>query len=82
VKKKKRGETKGYFGKDETLCVAGVQKCPAVVTRRNKGILFSFLYSANFLTLTVFLDVLNLAREDGWLSEPTGGQDSGKETFK
>jgi hypothetical protein len=23
VKKKKRGETKGYFGKDETLCVAG-----------------------------------------------------------
>jgi hypothetical protein len=40
------------------------------------------LYSGNFLTSTVFLDLLNLAREDGWLSEPIGGQDSGKETFK
>jgi hypothetical protein len=42
---KEKGETKGYFGKDETLCVAGVQKGPAVVTWRNKEVLFSFLYS-------------------------------------
>jgi hypothetical protein len=32
--------------------------------------------------LTVFLDLLNLAREDGWLSQPMGNQDSGKEKFK
>jgi hypothetical protein len=40
------------------------------------------LYSGNFLTSTVFLDFLNLAREDGWLSQPIGSQDSGKEKFK
>jgi hypothetical protein len=40
------------------------------------------LYSGNFLTSTVFLDFLNLAREDGWLSQPFGSQDSGKEKFK
>jgi hypothetical protein len=39
------------------------------------------LYSGNFLTLTVFLDLLNLAREDGWLSQPIGSEDSGKENL-
>jgi hypothetical protein len=39
----------------------------AVCPRRNKRVLFIFLNSGNFLTLTV-LDLLNLAREDGWLS--------------
>ena len=50
------------------LRVAGGQKGLTVVTvcpRRNKGVLFSFLNSGNFLTLTV-LDLLNLAGEDGW----------------
>jgi hypothetical protein len=29
---KEKGETKGYFGKDETLYVAGLQEGSAVVT--------------------------------------------------
>jgi hypothetical protein len=46
----------------------GIQKGLAVVAvcpRRNKGVLFRYLNSGNFLTLTV-LDLLNLAGEDGW----------------
>jgi hypothetical protein len=56
------------FRKGERLRVAWSQKCLAVVAvrpRRNKGGLFTFLNSGNFLTLTV-LDLLNLAGEDGW----------------
>jgi hypothetical protein len=52
------------------LRIAGGQKGPAVVAvypRRNKGVLFKFLNSGNFLTLTV-LELLNLAGEDGWWS--------------
>ena len=58
---------KGCFERAR-LRVAGGQKGLAVVTvcpRRNKGGLFSFLNSGNFLTLTV-LDLLNLSGEDGW----------------
>ena len=50
------------------LRIAGGLKGLAVVTVcpcRNKGVLLKFLNSGNFLTLTV-LDLLNLAREDGW----------------
>jgi hypothetical protein len=43
--------------------------------------LFSFLYGGNFLTSTVFLDLLNRAREDGWLSQPIGNKGSGKENL-
>ena len=60
---------KGVFRKGETLRVAGggpkglavVAVCP----RRNKGVLFKFLNSGNFLTLTV-LNLLNFAGEDGY----------------
>jgi len=48
--------------------VAGDQKGLAVVVvrpRRNKGVLFRFLNSVYFLTLTV-LDLLNLEGKDGW----------------
>jgi hypothetical protein len=48
--------------------VAGGQKGLAVFAvcpRPNKGVLFEFLNSLDFLTLTV-LDLLNLAGEDGW----------------
>jgi len=56
------------FWKGETLRIAGGQKGLAVVAvrpRRNKWVLFEFLNSGNFLTLTV-LDPLYLAGEDGW----------------
>ena len=59
---------KGVFRKGETLRVAGGQKGLAVVAvcpRRNKGVLFKFLNSGNFLTLTV-LNLLNFAGEDGY----------------
>ena len=58
------------FWKGDNLSVAGGQKGLAVVAvcpRRNKGVLFSFISSGNFLTLTVS-DLSNLARKDGWLS--------------
>jgi len=60
---------KGVFRKGEALPGAGggpkglavVAVCP----RRNKGVLFKFLNSGNFLTLTV-LNLLNFAGEDGY----------------
>jgi hypothetical protein len=62
-----RDKKKGCF-KRVRLCawrrgqkgLAVVSVCPC----RNKRVLFKFLNSGNFLTLTV-LDLLNLAREDG-----------------
>ena len=65
---RRSGDTKikGYFERAR-LC-AGDQKGLAVVAvcpRRNKGGLFNFLNSGNFLTLTV-LNLSNLAGEDGW----------------
>jgi len=54
--------------KGSRLHIAGGQKGRAVVAvcpRRNKGVLFKFLNSGNFLTLTV-LDLFNFMGEDGW----------------
>jgi len=48
-----------HCGGQKGLAVVAV--CPC----RNKGVLFKFLNSGNFLTLTV-LELLNLAGEDGW----------------
>ena len=67
----KKKKTKGCFERVRLCALRGGQKVLTVVTIcpwRNRGVLFKKkLNSGNFLTLTV-LDLLNLAREDGWLS--------------
>jgi hypothetical protein len=60
-------KNKGCFERVRLCMLLGGQKSLAVVAVcpcRNKRVLFKFLNSGNFLTLTV-LDLLNIAREDG-----------------
>jgi hypothetical protein len=78
-------ETKGHFERMRLCALRGsrrIQQLLQYVHDEIKGFCSVFLYSGNFLTLTVFLDLLKLAREDGWLSQPIRSQDSRKEKFK
>jgi hypothetical protein len=82
---RKKEKTKGHFERMRICALRGsrrVQQLLQYVHDEIKGVFQFFLYSGNFLTSTVFLDLLNLAREDGWLIQPIGSQDSGKEKFK
>jgi hypothetical protein len=82
---KAQQKTKGHFERMRLCALRGsrrVQQLLQYVRDEIKGFCSVFFVYWKFLNFDSFLYLLNLAREDGWLSEPIGSEDSGKEKFK